>query len=189
MSSQATLRQQALLTRRQLSNQQVKQHSQQIVAQLIRQPELMQANVIAGYLPCNNEVDLTDLFTWGWQHNKTLLLPQCDTPEVGLLTWRHYAPDTPLIPNRYGIAEPDANHAKPCPTKHIDVVLTPLVAFDCQLHRIGMGGGYYDRTFASLNKRPTMLGCAFACQQVDSIPTNPWDIPLTAVITEQKVYN
>lgn len=188
MSSQAMLRRQALLTRRQLSNQQVKQYSQQITAKLIRHPQIMQANVIAGYLPCNNEVDLTDLFAWAWQHDKTLLLPQCDAPEAGLLTWRHYTSDTPLVPNRYGIAEPNADHAKPHPVEHIDVVLTPLVAFDCQLHRIGMGGGYYDRTFANLTKRPMMLGCAFACQQVDSIAANPWDIPLTAVITEQKVY-
>ncbi len=182
------LRQQALYARQQLSDTQVKQYSQQIVTTLIAQPVVQQASIIAGYLPCNNEVDLSTLFQWCWRQEKTLLLPQCDTPQPGLLAWLCYMQNTPLIKNCYGILEPDPQLTQSYPIECIDVVLTPLVAFDTQRHRIGMGGGYYDRTFTDEATRPTMLGCAFGCQQTDTIAANPWDIDLDAVISEQKVY-
>jgi 5-formyltetrahydrofolate cyclo-ligase len=73
--------------------------------------------------------------------------------------------------------------------RKLDLVLTPLVAFDKNCQRIGMGGGYYDRTFSFLRARqqllkPKLVGLAFACQQVPEIPANPWDIRLYSVITE-----
>ena len=71
----------------------------------------------------------------------------------------------------------------------LDLVLTPLVAFDAQKNRIGMGGGYYDRTFSFLEQKPdaikpVLAGLAFERQRVEKIPSNPWDIPLLHVFTE-----
>ena len=188
MSSQALQRQQALLARQQLSDTQIKHYSQHIVTQLIALPAISQASVIASYLACHNEVDLSLLAQWCWEQEKTLLLPQCDVPQPGYLSWLRYTSNTPLSKNHYGILEPAPHHSELFSIAQIDVVLTPLVAFDTCRHRIGMGKGYYDRTFSNSADRPIMIGCAFSCQQVDSIHTNSWDVPLTAVITEQKVY-
>jgi 5-formyltetrahydrofolate cyclo-ligase len=75
----------------------------------------------------------------------------------------------------------------------LDLMLVPLVGFDGACNRIGMGGGFYDRTLAYLRRRrhwrrPRLIGIAHECQRVDRIDPRPWDIPLDAVVTEQGVY-
>ena len=89
--------------------------------------------------------------------------------------------------NRFGIAEPPASnpHIQP---EDIDAVLAPLVAFDDQGHRLGMGGGYYDRFLPRLNAGTPLIGVAFACQQYEQpLPREAWDVPLHAVVTENGV--
>ena len=70
-------------------------------------------------------------------------------------------------------------------------MIAPLVAFDLQGHRLGTGGGYYDRTFAFLHelaiRKPDMMGLAYAAQQAPQIPSDPWDITLNSVVTEQSI--
>ena len=75
------------------------------------------------------------------------------------------------------------------PARELDVVITPLVAFDGEMNRIGMGGGCFDRTFAFLKRRkvylrPKLIGVAFACQQIEKVNANPWDIRLFQIITD-----
>jgi 5-formyltetrahydrofolate cyclo-ligase len=96
-------------------------------------------------------------------------------------------PDSDLVHNEWGLLEPVSGDV--IEPKELDVVLTPLVAFDAERHRIGMGGGYYDRTFAFLHERrrrfrPKLVGLAFDCQRTEKIAVNPWDITLYRVITE-----
>lgn len=95
-----------------------------------------------------------------------------------------------LHPNRYGINEPKDTPS--IDTETLDIILTPLVAFDRQGHRLGMGGGYYDRTFSFLLNqadipRPKLIGLAYACQEVPSLSPDPWDVPLHGVVTERKI--
>ena len=75
-----------------------------------------------------------------------------------------------------------------CMPKYLDVVLLPLLAFDLAGNRLGMGGGYYDRCFSAYRNRrlrhPLRVGLAFAWQQADNLPAQPWDVPLHAVVTE-----
>lgn len=91
--------------------------------------------------------------------------------------------------NRYSIREPVNTSNGVSPTK-LDLVVTPLVAFDLQGHRLGTGGGYYDRTFSFLrmdsNTKPYMLGLGYASQQAELIQSDPWDISLDGVVTEKK---
>ena len=96
-------------------------------------------------------------------------------------------PDSDLKINRYGLWEP-AFGAKIL-VNALDTVVTPVVAFDEAAHRIGMGGGYFDRAFVFLRHRqhwlqPKLVGLAFNCQKVEKIKANPWDIRLYRVITE-----
>jgi len=96
-----------------------------------------------------------------------------------------------LEPNFYGIPEP--RPIELIDPRTLDLVLTPLVAFDGSGHRIGMGGGYYDRSFAFLRRRrywrkPHLLGLAYELQKLPAIIPNDWDIPLDAVATEARIY-
>lgn len=73
----------------------------------------------------------------------------------------------------------------------LDIVITPLAAFDLQGHRLGTGGGYYDRTFAFLQKntvkKPKIIGLAYAEQQAELLPHDQWDIDLDGVVTEKGI--
>ncbi len=94
---------------------------------------------------------------------------------------------TTLRTNNFGLIEPkNGSFAHP---RALDVVIAPVVAFDSRNNRVGMGGGYFDRTFSFLRHRkmyfhPKLIGVAFDCQKVDEIPRNPWDIRLFSVVTE-----
>lgn len=98
---------------------------------------------------------------------------------------------TPMTSNRYGIPEPV--DAKPLHARQLDLLLMPLVGFDLAGRRLGMGGGYYDATLAFLRHRrhwrkPRLVGVAFECQRVETLPHDPWDMPLDAVLTEKRLY-
>lgn len=93
--------------------------------------------------------------------------------------------------NRYGIAEPKLDQRLICPVRELDIIGTPLVAFDQSGQRLGMGGGYYDRTLAPWFKTQQgamPIGLAHDCQQVEQLPTASWDIPLRKIVTPSKVW-
>ena len=113
-------------------------------------------------------------------HGDTLWFLPCD---------RH----TPLAPNRFGIPEPDVAPEARCRPRDLDLVLMPLVAFDASGNRLGMGGGFYDRTFSYLRnrtfwKKPMLLGVAYEFQRLETIASHPWDIPLQGIATEKRLW-
>lgn len=123
-----------------------------------------------------------------WQAGKICYLPTLtDTKSLHFI--QHNAGDE-LQPNQHMIPEPVDHHHIIQPEK-LDLVITPLVAFDLQGDRLGSGGGYYDRTFAFMYtqpaKAPFLLGLGFAIQQSDAIPAEPWDIKLNGILTESRL--
>lgn len=74
----------------------------------------------------------------------------------------------------------------------LDLLVMPLAGFDRYGHRIGMGGGFYDRSLAGVRRRPyrspTRIGLAFECQQLPAVESQPWDVELDAVVTERRIY-
>ncbi len=147
---------------------------------------LASTDVVAAYYARDGEVDLAPLIDVCWQRRIAVALPVLSGQRMAFASYR---PDTALRDNRYGIPEPAAPHdgadltGEPPPLLPT-VVLAPLVAFDDGGNRLGMGGGYYDRYFAA---HPTALriGVAHACQRVEALPSNPWDVPVDALVTEQ----
>ena len=95
-----------------------------------------------------------------------------------------------LIRNNFGILEPSRKAT--CKPFALSLVLMPLVAFDVECNRLGMGKGYYDRAFAflhrSVRQRPVLLGLAHECQKADELEVAPWDVPLNAVVTDKAWY-
>ena len=104
------------------------------------------------------------------------------------LVFRLYQDSTKLIVNRFNIPEPSPSCKKIAIDK-LDVVLVPLVAFDRDGNRLGMGGGFYDRTFNfkrhQCRRNPLLVGIAHSFQEVSSLKTEPWDVPLNYIVTEK----
>lgn len=150
------------------------------------------AQRIAVYCARQGEMDPRPLMRAALQRGKRIYLPVLHPFFHGRLKFCEARAHTVMRPNRFGIPEPSGNTDCLSHSRRLDIVLLPLVAFDRQGHRLGMGGGYYDRSFAyrqSSNRiRPLLIGLAYEFQCVESLPHEPWDIMLDAVITERKLY-
>jgi 5-formyltetrahydrofolate cyclo-ligase len=99
-----------------------------------------------------------------------------------------------LQENRFGIPEPCVPARALVRAQLLDLILVPLVAFDASGNRLGMGGGYYDRSLAFVAQRqhwrkPHVVGLAYEFQRVARMPANAWDVPLAAVVTNRSWYN
>ncbi|QIL85848.1 5-formyltetrahydrofolate cyclo-ligase [Vibrio sp. HDW18] len=185
------LRQQMRLRRQALSALQQRTASLQLIDRFATLPELSTAQRIALYLANDGELDTQPLIEWLWQQGKQVYLPVLHPFAKGHLLFLHYHPDTIMSENRYRIREPKLDQRLICPVKHLDIIATPLVAFDLYGQRLGMGGGYYDRTLAPcLHHQPAVLpvGLAHDCQQVEHLPTASWDVPLRKIVTPSKVW-
>ena len=106
------------------------------------------------------------------------------------LLFAPWDPAATLAASRFGIPEPAVRLGSCLRGSQLDVVLTPLVAFDDEGHRLGMGGGFYDRTFSfsrarQLWRKPHIIGLAYAFQRVDALPARRWDVALHAAVTER----
>lgn len=181
----AGLRQSALAARRSMDDVARNEASSIIAERIIHSHEFHACKTIAVYLPTNDEVDPGAIIARAWRAKKCVFAPVIDNP--GGMRFQQLTPDTQLERNAYGIWEPV--YGPFVAAKKIDLVIAPVVAFDTNNHRIGMGGAYYDRCFAFLRShrswcRPKLLGVAFNCQKVEEIEPNPWDIRLYCVVTE-----
>jgi len=184
------IRQQVRLRRQQLSTDQQQQASQQLVKQLNDHPKLQQATKIAIYLTNDGELDPMQLIETLWRQGKEVYLPRLHPFSAGNLIFVRYQANSPMINNKYGIKEPKLDVTAVCPAAQLDIIFTPLVAFDNQGNRMGMGGGYYDRTLAafSAGQGPYPIGLAHDCQRIENLPTEAWDIPLPQIVTPSQIY-
>ena len=156
--------------------------------QLLRTPAFLRARRIAVYHANGNELDPTPLVVAARALGKQCYLPVLHPFLHGKLVFAPWHAHTAMRPNRFGIPEP-AGRERRLPARRLDLVIVPLLGFDRQGVRLGMGGGYYDRTFAFRNRctawrKPLLVGFAYAFQRVEHLPNKPWDIRLDAVVTE-----
>lgn len=185
------LRQNIRQQRKALTNEQQQQSAQALVKQALLLPTLTQAQHIALYLANDGELDTYPLIQTLWQLGKTVYLPVMHPFAAGYLLFIEYTRDTLLYPNRFGIPEPLLQCYKICPIQQLQLIFTPLVAFDKTGNRLGMGGGFYDRTLSQLGNqsRQTVVGLAHNCQQVESVPVQPWDIPMQTIVTPNQIWH
>ena len=168
----------------------IRQQASRVAAEhLFKYAAFQKSKHIACYSPFRDEFDSTSVIQKIWQVNKICYLPILT--EKKELFFVRYDEGDKLLTNRYSILEPE-NTSRKIKPQDLDMVITPLVVFDSLGHRLGTGGGYYDRTFAFLHQgkafnKPWMIGLGFAIQQAEQIPTDPWDINLHAVVTENTV--
>jgi 5-formyltetrahydrofolate cyclo-ligase len=185
-----TLRRELRHRRAALDEAQRRHAAARIADTILRTPRFLHARHVAVYLPVRGEADPLGLVAQARRLGKRVYLPVLAPLVQHGLWFLPWDQDTPLHRNRFGIPEPVLNGHTPRPPSRLDLVITPLVAFDANGHRLGMGKGYYDRTFAFLRRRgqwrkPYLLGCAYGFQEVSGLTAQPWDIPLHGVVTEQ----
>lgn len=193
MTGKFDLRQELRHRRRSLSPREAHKRASRAASALARHRIFTRARRIACYVPVDGEVDTMPLVEAAWHYGKAIYLPVLAPFGGDRLWFRHYRPETLMRANRFGIPEPARRGNHDLKAKHLDLVIAPLVAFDGRGHRLGMGGGFYDRSFAYLHRRlswqrPRIVGLAYEFQRVDALPAEPWDVPLWGVATEQGVH-
>lgn len=175
------LRQSMRLKRQSLTAGQQTQAAESIIPQALSLIESYQASHIAFYLPFNGEISPLPLMEQLLQQGKKLYLPLLHPFTSGQLLFLNYDCKTSLKFNRLRIQEPVLDVRNIIPLQELEMIFTPLVACDKAGNRLGMGGGFYDRTLA---QAPHLIsvGLAHECQQVEQLPIESWDMPLDHII-------
>lgn len=148
---------------------------------------------IACYMPNDGEIDTRPILAHIHRMRKDCYLPVLSRLSHDRLWFARLDTDTDLKPNRFGIPEPVAPSRDLVRAQELDLILMPLVGFDDRGQRLGMGGGFYDRSLEFLRHRnhwrkPHLLGIAYDFQRVNGLKAEPWDIPLQGVVTDQAIY-
>lgn len=191
MPSRKQLRQSIRKQRRAVTRREAAHCAEQLAQRVSASRIAASSHHIAAYLASDGEIDPSPLVQRLWQLGKKLYLPVLAPFSKNKLWFARFEPGEPMVFNRYGIAEPARRRLiKPC---DLDLVFTPLVAFDSRGHRLGMGAAYYDHSFAFLRRRtrlykPKLVGLAYEFQKQAALEVNSWDIPLNAVVTESATY-
>ncbi len=185
--SKQELRQMLLIKRREV-NAAERQITGQQAARLFIATELFQKSQhIACYYPLSDEFNCLPIIQAIWDANKKCYLPRAKPDKT--LDFVRYQANMTLQPNRYQILEP--TDVDKIALDELDIVLFPLVGFDNQGNRLGMGSGYYDRTFEIMqnvnSKKCYLIGLAYELQEVPALPQDPWDVALDGVLTEERV--
>lgn len=192
-SSDTSLRRQSIRNhirqqRRALTPGQQAAAANALVKRLMADPRLASADTLALFLSFDGELNTRPLIEALWQRDKRVYLPVLHPFSPGHLLFLRYKPDTPLVVNRLHISEPRLDVTQLLPLQRLDILFAPLVAFDTSGQRLGMGGGFYDRTLRHWRRDAGFypIGLAHDCQRVDAIPVEPWDIPLPEIVTPSR---
>ncbi len=179
--------------RRNLSPLQQAQAAQQLYQQLAQHPLFRRAQHIALYIAGDGEIDPQLLMHEAWRRGKSVYLPVLSRWPKTTMAFQRVRPVQQWEKNRFGILQPRWCLADQRAVWTLDAVFLPLVGFDQHGGRLGMGGGFYDRSFAELGQNdhwltPQRIGLAHECQRVDCLPVAAWDVPLHGVVTDQQWY-
>ena len=145
---------------------------------------------IAFYLANDGELDPQPLMERLRGAGRRCYLPVLNTHRRRPMRFAPYTPGMPMAANRFSIPEPVVVPRAWLPAERLDLIIMPLVGFDRDGNRLGMGGGFYDRTLSFLRhrgawRRPFLLGLAYEFQCLDQVESRPWDVPLDGVVTER----
>jgi 5-formyltetrahydrofolate cyclo-ligase len=151
---------------------------------------VQRASNIGIYMSVAGEIDCGPLIKMGWLRKKCLFAPVL---AKNRLKFAPLKPGSKLAKNRFNILEPVYRKRDLLEPKQLNIAVVPLLAFDAQLNRLGMGAGYYDRSFAFSRRQriwrhPLLIGVAYSFQRVDNLRAHPWDVPMHMVITDDESF-
>lgn len=177
------IRQQVRKNRQKLTALEQAQAEKSITQQALTLIEKHNVQHIALYLAFDGEISTQRLIEALWAQGKSVYLPVLHPFCTGHLLFLRYLPETTMIQNKFGIFEPQLNVKNVLPLAELEMIFTPLVAFDKAGNRLGMGGGFYDRTLQNWQQKSFLpVGLAHKCQEVEALPTESWDMPLAHIL-------
>ena len=185
-----SLRREMRARRRALSAAEAQAASQRL-RKLALHHRLLRHARIGFYLPLSEEIDLLPLLNSALWADRACFLPVVPQRQARRLWFSRIGPSDAWYRNRFGIYEHGSRDR--VRAQQLDILFVPLVAFDAQGNRLGMGGGFYDASLAYLCHRrvfrkPKLIGVAYDFQRVASLPCEDWDVPLQAVLTDRALY-
>lgn len=163
----------------------------QAIEYFIGTPDFLRCKHIGLFFPVRHELSLLPLAEICWAANKRVYLPRILSRPFQKMVFQAFTRRSRMRPNRFGIPEPDLPIRAHIPVRRINIVVTPLLAFGLNGERLGMGGGFYDRTFSFINRHPCLTcpalwAIALDIQQLE-FRSNPWDVGLNGVATESGI--
>jgi 5-formyltetrahydrofolate cyclo-ligase len=186
------LRRELRAARRQIGRAERRTAAAALARRLAVLPAFQRARRVAAYWPADGELDPRPALALAHMLGKACYLPVLCPLRDGHLHFAPWWPGAPLVCNRYGIPEPACPRRRWLAPRMLDLALVPLVGFDDTGNRLGMGGGYYDRSFAFTRRpswrRPRLVGVAFDGQRVAGLPRRGWDVALDAVLTPRRYH-
>ncbi|WP_370541323.1 5-formyltetrahydrofolate cyclo-ligase [Bartonella sp. W8122] len=180
-NNKKTLRQEALARRDRMRQEQRVIISQKLVDELQKLLAILKGKTVAGFWPIKSEIDPRPIMLALKEHGFKLALPAIINKTK--MVFRIFEDEGKLVDMGFGTVGPSEEAKIVTP----ETLLVPLSAFDNKGNRIGYGAGYYDRAIASLRENghnPLLIGLAFDCQEVPSIPAEPHDQKLAMILTE-----
>lgn len=179
--------------RRALSRSEQRKASEGLARGLFRLRAYSSSRKIAVYYPSDGEIDPLTAIDLAWTMRKSIFLPVLYPGRHRVIRFAPYTKSSSLRVNRFGIAEVPSLWTRCLRPMELDLILLPLVAFDLHGSRIGMGGGFYDRSLAYLKlrddwRKPHLIGLAHELQRVDRIELEHWDVPLDGILTDCGFY-
>ena len=189
MFSHDEMRQQKRQWRATLTTVQLALAAEALAARILELDAYRGAQHVAAYFAVNGEIGLDPVIDHALAAGKQLYLPNLDQKS---LRFSPYFREQKMRINKFRLPEPDVGDDEMLAPAQLDLVLAPLVVFDEQRNRIGMGGGFYDRSFAMRKDpavlKPVLIGVAHELQKVDKIAPEDWDVRLDMVITDARIY-
>jgi 5-formyltetrahydrofolate cyclo-ligase len=183
------LRQRNRKLRAQLNKDALELAASQLFDRISVLPEFINASKIATYSAVNGEISLNPIIDLALEMGKQIYLPNLDLKSLRFSPYFH---GQKMRINRFRLPEPDVTDDEMLAPEALDLVLAPLVVFDPQRNRIGMGGGYYDRSFEfrkqAQRDAPILIGVAHELQKVDQLIAEDWDVRLDMVVTDGGIY-
>ncbi|OED48945.1 5-formyltetrahydrofolate cyclo-ligase [Endozoicomonas sp. (ex Bugula neritina AB1)] len=191
MESDRTKLRQRLRARRQALNSEEQKQASEALLDIIRSENIIEnCQHVAVYLANDGEINPNLLVKWLWQQGVKCYLPVLDIQRKKQLLFAAYDSKTVMVSNRFRISEPVVGQSEVIDPQDLDLVFMPLTGFSADGQRLGMGGGFYDRTFAftQASAKPQLIGLAHECQKVADTYSSNWDVPMYGVVTDQQFY-
>ena len=191
-SDRVNLRKALRQRRRSLSEAERELNAGQVYQRVVTGRLFNRSQRLAFYFASDAELDPLPILLRALKMGKQCYLPVLSAHRPDKVSFAPFRLGDELVPNRWGILEPDQLIRRLVKPQSLDLVFVPLVGFDADCNRMGMGKGFYDRTFAYRQRlgfqRPRLVGLAYENQKVESLPVSDWDVPLDAVVTDAAVY-
>ncbi len=182
------IRKKMLRERRDMTSEEVKSLSSEIIAKLKKIPIYQNSKTIMVYLSFGNEVDSSELIKDCFKDGKRVVVPYCIKKDMSIMPTEIKDSNIDTTQAKVGYIQPKKESLIPVDIAEIDLIVLPGIAFDRKGYRVGFGAGYYDRFLGKLNFAIPTIGLAYDFQMVESfIRMKDYDIPVDYVMTEERI--